>query len=98
LHGSGSIWAELVRDAEKRGCIFNWNDDGTSSLSPVALLPPLGAGVMGCEQGGGHAHAADAGFWALLRLDTLRGGAKRITTMMVRALDRLHGWCLAWRR
>ncbi|OQU84722.1 hypothetical protein SORBI_3004G113500 [Sorghum bicolor] len=84
LHGSGSIWAELVRDAEKRGCLFNWND-GTSAASSPVTPPPLGAGVVGYEQGGGHqAHAADAaGFWTLLRLDTLRGGAKRITTMVV---------------
>ncbi|KAL6652173.1 hypothetical protein ACP70R_011098 [Stipagrostis hirtigluma subsp. patula] len=36
LRGSGSVWAELVRDAVDRRCFFNW-DDGT--------------GLTGCERG-----------------------------------------------
>ncbi|RLN09633.1 hypothetical protein C2845_PM11G17480 [Panicum miliaceum] len=38
LRGSGSIWAELVRDAEDRRCFFNWGD-GMGVVSPPVTLP-----------------------------------------------------------
>ncbi|OEL32794.1 hypothetical protein BAE44_0006191, partial [Dichanthelium oligosanthes] len=48
LGGSGSVWMELVRDAERRWCFFDWsNGEGVSS---AVTLPPPSAPVVGCEE------------------------------------------------
>ncbi|WVZ76720.1 hypothetical protein U9M48_024672 [Paspalum notatum var. saurae] len=68
LRGSGSVWAELVRDAEDRGCFFNWDDDGTGGAPSSVAAPPR----RGQEEADG---AADVvGFRGRLRLSTLCGG------------------------
>ncbi|KAG2650714.1 hypothetical protein PVAP13_1NG196700 [Panicum virgatum] len=63
LRGSGSIWTELIQDAEDRRCFFDWSD-GMVVVSSHATLPPSVALVIGCEEEDDR--AAAVGFGAQL--------------------------------
>ena len=39
LRGSGSVWTQLIQDAEDRRCFFDWGD-GMVVVSPPVTLPP----------------------------------------------------------
>ncbi|CAL4888295.1 unnamed protein product [Urochloa decumbens] len=86
LHGSDSIWTELIRDAENRRCFFHWGDN--KSFSSPVTLPPPGTPVMGSEE---EYRAAAVGFWAQLWLD-MGAGATRIMKMVVGALGKMQWW------
>ena len=50
LRGSGSIWTELILDAEDRRCFFDWSDGMVVVSSHATLPPPSVALVIGCEE------------------------------------------------
>ncbi|PUZ75223.1 hypothetical protein GQ55_1G137600 [Panicum hallii var. hallii] len=90
LRGSGSIWTELVRDAEDRRCFFNWGDAMRIVSPPVTLPSRPVAPVIGCKEEDDR--AAAVGSWA-----QLRRGVTWIMKMVAGAFGKMQRWLL-WRR
>ncbi|KAL6888413.1 hypothetical protein ACP4OV_009439 [Aristida adscensionis] len=97
LRRSGSIWAELVQDAVGRRRFFDWGDDGAAvaAASGPVTLPQHGAGVAARGRLGDDDRrraAAAGGFRAMLWMETVVDGARRIRKMVLGALGTLNGW------